>query len=150
MQAEEGLRLLRANVDTLITIPNQRLLQVVERAPLYAMLSGSLITSYAGGPGHLRLITTPGLINLDFADVQTIMTAWLWPSWGPAWRMAITVPSRPPTRRFPVPCWKNPPLTGPRRPLNVTGGPDMALHEIHERRPLSESAHEEAHIIFGA
>jgi cell division protein FtsZ len=46
MQAEEGLRLLRANVDTLITIPNQRLLQVVERALPYAMLFGSLMPSY--------------------------------------------------------------------------------------------------------
>ncbi|MBM3223432.1 MAG: cell division protein FtsZ, partial [Candidatus Tectomicrobia bacterium] len=75
VQAEEGLRLLRGNVDTLITIPNQRLLQVVDRGT-------SLRDAFRVADNVLRqavqgiadLIATPGLINLDFADVQTIMT----------------------------------------------------------------------------
>src|SRR5262249_56410128 len=75
MQAEEGLRLLRANVDTLITIPNQRLLQVVERGtPLRDAFRVADAILRQAVQGISDLITTPGLINLDFADVQTIMT----------------------------------------------------------------------------
>ncbi|MDH3604554.1 MAG: cell division protein FtsZ, partial [Candidatus Tectomicrobia bacterium] len=74
-QAEEGLHALRSCVDTLITIPNQRLLQVVDR-------NTSLKDAFGIADDILRqavkgisdLITTPGLINLDFADMQTIMS----------------------------------------------------------------------------
>ena len=76
MQAEEGLRLLRANVDTLLTIPNQRLLQVVGRGtPLREAFRVADNVLRQAVQGITDLIITPGLINLDFADVQTIMAS---------------------------------------------------------------------------
>ena len=75
MQAEEGLRNLRATVDTLITIPNQRLLQVVDRGtPLRQAFRIADNILCQAVQGIADLIAIPGLINLDFADVKTIMS----------------------------------------------------------------------------
>src|SRR3989454_11347564 len=153
MQAEEGLRLLRANVDTLLTIPNQRLLQVVGRGT-------SLREAFRVADNVLRqavqgisdLITTPGLINLDFADVQTIMIgmgqAIMGTGVGHGDNRAIEAAHQ----AISSPLLEETSIDGARGVLlNVTGGLDMALHEIHEAAAIiRESAHEEAHIIFGA
>ena len=74
-QAEKGIELLKSKVDTLITIPNDRLLQVVEKRT--SMLDAFKIADdvlLQGVQGISDLITVPGLINLDFADVRAIMT----------------------------------------------------------------------------
>lgn len=153
VQAEEGLRLLRANVDTFITIPNQRLLQVVPRGT-------SLRDAFRVADDVLRqavqgiadLITTPGLINLDFADVQTIMTnmgmAVMGTGMGRGGNRAIEAAHQ----AIASPLLEEASIDGARGVLlNVTGGPDMALHEIHEAAAIiRESAHDDAHIIFGA
>jgi cell division protein FtsZ len=153
MQAEEGLRLLRANVDTLITIPNQRLLQVVERGT-------SLRDAFRVADNVLRqavqgisdLITTPGLINLDFADVQTIMTGMGMAVMGTGVAHGDNRAIEAAHQAISSPLLEETSIDGARGVLlNVTGGPDMALHEIHEAAAIiRESAHEEAHIIFGA
>jgi cell division protein FtsZ len=153
MQAEEGLRLLRANVDTLITIPNQRLLQVVERGT-------SLRDAFRVADNVLRqavqgisdLITTPGLINLDFADVQTIMTGMGMAVMGTGVARGDNRAIEAAHQAISSPLLEESSIDGARGVLlNVTGGPDMALHEIHEAAAIiRESAHEEAHIIFGA
>jgi cell division protein FtsZ len=153
MQAEEGLRLLRANVDTLITIPNQRLLQVVERGT-------SLRDAFRVADNVLRqavqgisdLIATPGLINLDFADVQTIMTGMGMAVMGTGVAHGDNRAIEAAHQAISSPLLEESSIDGARGVLlNVTGGPDMALHEIHEAAAIiRESAHEEAHIIFGA
>ena len=153
LQAEEGLRLLRANVDTLITIPNQRLLQVVERGT-------SLRDAFRVADNVLRqavqgisdLITTPGLINLDFADVQTIMTGMGMAVMGTGVAHGDNRAIEAAHQAISSPLLEEASIDGARGVLlNVTGGPDMALHEIHEAAAIiRESAHEEAHIIFGA
>lgn len=153
MQAEEGLRLLRANVDTLITIPNQRLLQVVDRGT-------SLRDAFRVADNVLRqavqgisdLITTPGLINLDFADVQTIMTGMGHAVMGTGVAHGDNRAIEAAHQAISSPLLEESSIDGARGVLlNVTGGPDIALHEVHDAAAIiRESAHEEAHIIFGA
>jgi len=153
MQAEEGLRLLRANVDTLLTIPNQRLLQVVGRGT-------SLRDAFRVADNVLRqavqgitdLIITPGLINLDFADVQTIMggmgQAIMGTGVGHGDNRAIEAAHQ----AISSPLLEETSIDGASGILiNVIGGPDIALHEVHDAAAIiRENAHEEAHIIFGA
>lgn len=153
VQAEEGLRLLRANVDTLITIPNQRLLQVVDRGT-------SLRAAFGVADNVLRqavqgisdLITTPGLINLDFADVQTIMTGMGLAVMGTGVAHGGNRAIEAAHQAISSPLLEESSIDGARGVLlNVTGGLDMALHEVHDAAAIiRESAHEEAHIIFGA
>ena len=153
MQAEEGLRLLRASVDTLITIPNQRLLQVVDRGT-------SLRDAFRVADNVLRqavqgisdLITTPGLINLDFADVQTIMTGMGHAVMGTGVAHGDNRAIEAAHQAISSPLLEESSIDGARGVLlNVTGGPDIALHEVHDAAAIiRESAHEEAHIIFGA
>jgi cell division protein FtsZ len=153
MQAEEGLRLLRASVDTLITIPNQRLLQVVERGtPLRDAFRVADNVLRQAVQGISDLITTPGLINLDFADVQTIMTGMGMAVMGTGVAHGDNRAIEAAHQAISSPLLEESSIDGARRVLlNVTGGPDMALHEIHEAAAIiRESAHEEAHIIFGA
>src|SRR5204862_7850018 len=75
MQAEDGIRKLKEKVDTLIVIPNDRLLQVVDdKTALVNAFKAADEVLLQGVQGITDLITTPGLINTDFADVKTIMT----------------------------------------------------------------------------
>ncbi len=153
MQAEEGLQALRGCVDTLITIPNQRLLQVVDR-------STSLRDAFSIADTVLRqavqgisdLITTPGLINLDFADMQTIMSgmglAVMGTGIGVGEKRALDAAHQ----AISSPLLEESSINGARGVLvNITGGLDISLHEIHDAVAIiREVAHEEANIIFGA
>ncbi|MGE3537504.1 MAG: cell division protein FtsZ [Candidatus Tectimicrobiota bacterium] len=153
IQAEEGMRLLRANVDTLITIPNQRLLQVVDRGT-------SLRDAFRVADNVLRqavqgisdLITTPGLINLDFADVQTIMTGMGLAVMGTGVAHGDNRAIEAAHQAISSPLLEESSIDGARGVLlNVTGGLDIALHEVHDAAAIiRESAHEDAQIIFGA
>jgi cell division protein FtsZ len=98
------------------------------------------------------LITTPGLINLDFADVQTIMTGMGMAVMGTGVAHGDNRAIEAAHQAISSPLLEETSIDGARGVLlNVTGGPDMALHEIHEAAAIiRESAHEEAHIIFGA
>jgi len=152
-QAEMGLRALRSCVDTLITIPNQRLLQVVDR-------STSLRDAFGVADNVLRqavqgisdLITTPGLINLDFADMQTIMSgmglAVMGTGIGRGEKRAVEAAHQ----AIASPLLEESSINGARSVLvNITGGLDISLHEIHDAVAIvRESAHDDANIIFGA
>ncbi len=152
-QAEEGLRELKSAVDTLITIPNQRLLSVASRnTPLKEAFQKADDVLLQAVRGISELVTVPGLINLDFADVRSIMA-----EMGMAMMGAATVSGEnraveAAQRAISSPLLEDVSIKGARGLLiNVTGGPDMALYEVNEAASLiQEEAHEDANIIFGA
>jgi cell division protein FtsZ len=152
-QAEEGLRQLRTSVDTLITIPNQRLLQVVDRnTPLRQAFQVADNVLCQAVQGISDLIAIPGLINLDFADVKTIMSGMGLAVMGTGSACGENRALEAAHQAISSPLLEEASIDGARGVLlNVTGGPDMALHEVHTVAALiREAAHEEAQIIFGA
>lgn len=153
LQAEEGLRNLRATVDTLITIPNQRLLQVVDRGtPLRQAFRIADNILCQAVQGISDLIAIPGLINLDFADVKTIMSGMGLAVMGVGSAVGENRALEAAHQAISSPLLEEASIDGARGVLlNVTGGPDIALHEVHDAAALiREAAHEEAQIIFGA
>jgi cell division protein FtsZ len=152
-QAETGLAELRGVVDTLITIPNQRLLAVVDRGtPLVEAFKVADTVLLQAVQGISDLILVPGLINLDFADVRTIMAgmgmALMGAGVGKGEHRALDAAQK----AVASPLLDETSIDGARGILiNFTGGPDLSLHEVEEAaRVVQEAAHEEAHIIFGA
>lgn len=152
MVAEEGIEKLRSEVDTLIVIPNQRLMDVIDKKMtlLEAFKVADSVLGQAVG-GIADIITIPGLVNVDFADVKTIMkdsgTALLGigTSVGEnraamAARSAVTSPLLDLS------------IEGARGILfNVAGGPDLTMFEVDEAaRIISSAADTDANIIFGA
>src|SRR5437667_4403676 len=150
--AEEGIVNLKQNVDTLITVPNDRLLQVADKKmPLSEAFRLADDVLRQGIQGISDLITVPGLINLDFADVKTIMSTAgsalmaIGEANGDtravdAAHMAIASPLL------------DIDISGARGVLfNITGGLDLTLFEVNEAADIiSRAAHPEANIIFGA
>ena len=151
-QAEDGIAQLREEVDTLIVIPNDRLLSISDRqvSVLDAFRSADQVL-LSGVQGITDLITTPGLINLDFADVKSVMSEAGSALMGigsargddravAAAEMAISSPLLEAS------------IDGARGVLlSISGGSDLGLFEINEAAQLvSEAAHPEANIIFGA
>jgi cell division protein FtsZ len=152
-QAEAGLAELRGVVDTLITIPNQRLLAVVDRGtPLVEAFKVADTVLLQAVQGISDLILVPGLINLDFADVRTIMAgmgmALMGAGVGKGEHRALDAAQK----AIASPLLDETSIEGARGILiNFTGGSDLSLHEVEEAaRIVQEAAHEEAHIIFGA
>ncbi|HWM78734.1 MAG TPA: cell division protein FtsZ [Methylomirabilota bacterium] len=152
-QAEAGLAELRGVVDTLITIPNQRLLAVVDRGtPLVEAFKVADTVLLQAVQGISDLILVPGLINLDFADVRTIMAgmgmALMGAGVGKGQHRALDAAQK----AIASPLLDETSIEGARGILiNFTGGSDLSLHEVEEAaRIVQEAAHEEAHIIFGA
>ena len=152
-QAETGLAELRGVVDTLITIPNQRLLAVVDRGtPLIEAFKVADTVLLQAVQGISDLILVPGLINLDFADVRTIMAgmgmALMGAGVGKGEHRALDAAQK----AVASPLLDETSIDGARGILiNFTGGSDLSLHEVEEAaRIVQEAAHEEAHIIFGA
>ncbi|HTY79442.1 MAG TPA: cell division protein FtsZ [Candidatus Bathyarchaeia archaeon] len=153
LQAEAGLAELRGVVDTLITIPNQRLLAVVDRGtPLIEAFKVADTVLLQAVQGISDLILVPGLINLDFADVRTIMAgmgmALMGAGVGKGEHRALDAAQK----AVASPLLDETSIDGARGILiNFTGGADLSLHEVEEAaRIVQEAAHEEAHIIFGA
>jgi len=151
-QAETGIEALRDEVDTLIVIPNDRLLSISDRnvSALDAFRSADQVL-LSGVQGITDLITTAGLINLDFADVKSVMSGAGSALMGigsargeeravAAARMAVSSPLLEAS------------IEGARGVLlSISGGSDLGLFEINEAaRLVSESAHPDANIIFGA
>ena len=152
-QAEEGLRALRAHVDTLITIPNQRLLQVVDRGtPLRAAFRVADNVLRQAVQGISDLITIPGLVNLDFADMQTIMSGMGLAIMGTGTAQGEKRAVEATHQAISSPLLEESSITGARGVLiNITGGLDLGLHEVNDVVAIvRDTAHEEAHIIFGA
>jgi cell division protein FtsZ len=150
--AEDGIANLKQHVDTLITVPNDRLLQVADKKmPLKEAFRLADDVLRQGIQGISDLITVPGLINLDFADVKTIMSA------AGSALMAIGEASGESRAVDAAHQAISSPLldidiNGARGVLfNITGGLDLTLYEVNEAADIiSRAAHPDANIIFGA
>jgi cell division protein FtsZ len=152
-QAEEGLRALKSAVDTLITIPNQRLLSVASKnTSLRESFQKADDVLLQAVRGISELVTVHGLINLDFADVRSIMAEMGMAMMGAATASGENRAVEAATRAISSPLLEDVSIKGARGLLiNVTGGSDMALYEVNEAASLiQEEAHEDANIIFGA
>jgi len=152
VQAEAGIAALAEEVDTLIVVPNNRLLTVLER-------NTSMVEAFRVADDVLRqgvqgisdLVTLPGLINLDFADVRTIMSgagnALLGIGMGVGDRRAVDASEK----AVASPLLETS-MEGARSILlSITGGRDLSLWEVNEAaKAVAEAAHPDANIIFGA
>jgi len=151
-QADQGIQELKDSVDTLIIVPNDRLLQISDEGT--SMLDAFRMADqvlYQGVEGITALITTPGLINLDFADVRAILSnagsALMGVGQGSgenrseeAARGAISSPLLEAS------------IEGAKGLLlSIAGGSDLTLHEVHRAaEAITRAAHPDANIIFGA
>jgi cell division protein FtsZ len=150
--AEAGIEALKSQVDTLIVIPNDRLLQIADkRTGLQQAFSLADDVLRQGIQGISELITVPALINLDFADVRTIMSE------GGAALMAVGRAAGDDRARSAAEdaissALLDVTIDGARGILfNITGGPDLSLFEVNEAAAIiKESAHPEVNLIFGA
>jgi cell division protein FtsZ len=152
VQAEQGIRALRDTVDTLITIPNERLLNFVERGTSLGdafKIADDILRQAVQGISDL--ITVPGEINLDFADVRTIMHGMGMALMGTGVSSGEHRAVEAAQRAISSPLLEEASIEGAKGVLiNVTGGPDMTLFEVHEAASIiQEAADEEANIIFG-
>ena len=153
VQAEEGIRVLRNSADTLISIPNQRLLRVLDRStPLREAFKAADSVLRQTVESIANLIVVPGLINLDFADVRALMggvgLAAMGTGTGRGDRRAIEAAYL----AISSPLLEDTSIEGARSVLlNITGDQDMSLHEVHDAASvIREAVHEEADVIFGA
>jgi cell division protein FtsZ len=151
--AEAGLEALRECVDTVITIPNERLLSIIDRQT-------SLTAAFTLADDVLRqaiqgisdLILVPGLINLDFADVKTIMSGMGVAMMGTGLAHGEHRAMQAAQNAVTSPLLEDGSVNGARGVIiNITGGPDLSLLEVNEAScVIQEAAHEDANIIFGA
>ena len=150
--AEQGVQSLANEVDTLILVPNNRLLSVLDKQT--SMVDAFRVADDVlrqGVQGVSDLVTLPGLINLDFADVRTIMSdagnALLGIGMGHGEDRAVVAAQA--ATESPL---LETSMEGARKILlSITGGPDLSLWEINEAaKAVSEAAHPDANIIFGA
>jgi cell division protein FtsZ len=152
-QAEEGIEELKASVDTLIVIPNQRLLSIAAKTTtmLEAFHKADDVLLQAVR-GISDLIITPGLINLDFADVRTVMAEMGLALMGAASASGENRAIEAAQKAISSPLLEDISIQGARGVLiNITGGPDLCLHEVNEAASMiQEEAHDDANIIFGA
>ena len=152
MQAEEGIDQLREVVDTLIVVPNQRLLSLGGRnlSLLEAFKKADDIL-YQAVKGISDLIIVPGLINLDFADVKNIMSNMGMALMGTGVASGENRAVEAAQRAISSPLLEDNTIQGAHGILlNITGGPDMSLYEVNEASSLIQAeAHEDANIIFG-
>jgi cell division protein FtsZ len=152
-QAEDGIEELKASVDTLIVIPNQRLLSIAAKTTtmLEAFHKADDVLLQAVR-GISDLIITPGLINLDFADVRTVMAEMGLALMGASSATGENRAIEAAQRAISSPLLEDISIQGARGVLiNITGGPDLCLHEVNEAASMiQEEAHDDANIIFGA
>ncbi|HID54761.1 MAG TPA: cell division protein FtsZ, partial [Anaerolineae bacterium] len=150
--AEQGIEKLKEHVDTLIVIPNDRLLELTDkRMSLSESFNMADDVLRQGIQGISELITVPGLINLDFADVKTIMSE------GGAALMAVghgegEDRAREAAEQAISSRLLDVTIDGARGILfNVTGGPSMSLYDVNQAAAIiRETAHPDANMIFGA
>ncbi len=152
-QADLGIQELQDNVDTLIVIPNQKLLSISnERTPLLETFRKADEVLLQAVKGISDLINIRGLINLDFADIRTVMSAKGMAIMGTGRASGENRAVEAATAAISSPLLENISIEGATGIIiNVTGGPNMSLMEVNEASTLiTEAAHEEAEIIFGA
>ena len=151
-QAEVGIQALKDEVDTLIVVPNNRLLSVLDKHT--SMVDAFQVADDVlrqGVQGISDLVTLPGVINLDFADVRTIMSdagnALLGIGMGTGENRAVDAAAK----AVSSPLLETSMEGAHSILLSITGGRDLSLWEINEAaKAVSEAAHPEANIIFGA
>ena len=152
-QAEQGLAELKESVDTVITIPNERLLATIDRT---TTLSDAFTKAdnvlHQAIQGISDLILMPGLINLDFADVTTVMSGMGLAIMGTGSGEGQTRATDAATQAVASPLLEEASVDGARCVIvNVTGGQDLSMIEVSEAASIIHAAaHEEANIIFGA
>jgi cell division protein FtsZ len=153
VQSDRGLAELRDAVDTVITIPNERLLATIDRrTPLPQAFAAADDVLRQAIQGISDLILVPGMINLDFADVKTIMSgmgfAIMGTGSGTGEGRAIDAANG----AISSPLLEDASVKGARGVIiNLTGGPDFSLSEVNDAATIiQEAAHEDANIIFGA
>jgi cell division protein FtsZ len=152
-QADQGLDELREKVDTLITIPNDRLLHVVAReTPVEKAFEVADQVLLEATRGISDLITVPGLVNLDFADVRTVMQARGNALMGTGRGSGENRAAEAARAAISSPLLDDASIAGAEAILvNITGGKDLALHEVDEAAStILEAAGEDANVIFGA
>lgn len=151
--AQEAIALLKKEVDTLIIIPNQKLLDIVDKhvsmLDAFAMINDVLVQSVKG---ITDIITKPGHINVDFADVRTIMKGMGLAVMGNAKASGENRAQEATLKAITSPLLENMRIKGAHGVLlNITGGKDLSLHEISEAAQIIyEEAAEDAHIILGS
>jgi cell division protein FtsZ len=151
-QAETGIRQIKEHVDTLITIPNQRLLSVVEK---HTLLTDSFLKAdevlLSATKGISDLITTPGLVNVDFADVKTIMQNAGQALMGTGVASGIDRGEVAARMALHSPMLEDFSVEGARGVLiNITGGNDLTIDDMDQAvETVYEAAGSQAHIIFG-
>lgn len=151
-QADQGIEALAGEVDTLIVIPNDRLLEVLDQStPMVDAFQVADDVLRQGVQGISDLVTLPSVINLDFADVRSIMSdagrALLGIGMGSGPDRALIAAEKATSSPL-----LETPMDGAKSILlSVTGGPDLSLIEVSEAaRAVGEAAHPDANIIFGA
>jgi cell division protein FtsZ len=153
MQAERGLEALRDCVDTIITIPNERLLSIIDRStPLTDAFATADDVLRQAIQGISDLILVPGLVNLDFADVKTIMSGMGFAMMGTGIAEGQDRAVEAARRAISSPLLEGASVNGARGVIiNITGGPDLSLVEVSDASTIiQEAADEDANIIFGA
>ena len=151
--AEDGLKALRETVDTLIVIPNQRLLAIVDKnTPLRQAFHTADQVLHHATKGISDLITVPGLVNLDFADVKTVMAERGNALMGAGYSTGPNRAYEAAQSAVSSPLLDDVSISGAEALLvNVTGGESMTLHEINEAvSVVVDAAGHDANVIFGA
>jgi cell division protein FtsZ len=150
--ADEGIRDLRRHVDTLLVIPNQRLLGIVDKAtPLLEAFKVADDVLRQAIQGIADVITTTGHVNVDFADVRTIMSHTGRAVMGMGVSRGTNRAIEAAQKAICSPLLEEGSVEGARGVLlNITGGPNMSLHEIEEAASIiQQAADPEANIIVG-
>ncbi len=151
-QAEQGIENLKARVDTLITIPNDRLLSIAEKKTTMAnafIMADEILKQ--GIQGISDLISVPNLINLDFADVQTIMFDKGIAHMGVGFASGENRATDAAKQAIRSPLLETSIEGAKSVLLNITGGPDLGIFEVNEAADLIRQAvDQDANIIFGA
>jgi cell division protein FtsZ len=153
IQAEAGLEALRECVDTVITIPNERLLSIIDRRTTLNeafVMADDVLRQAIQGISDLILV--PGLINLDFADVKTIMSGMGVAMMGTGAAEGENRAMQAAQKAIASPLLEDSSVNGARGVIiNITGGPDLSLLEVNEAScVIQEAAHEDANITFAA
>ena len=152
IQAEAGIRELKNAIDTLIVIPNQKLLSFVGKQTPLTNAFGIVDDVLQQAVGSISdLIVIPGLVNLDFADVKTIMGNMGKAIMGSGSAVGENRAIEAAEKAISSPLLDDANIDGARQILiNITGGEDMTLAEVDEAATLiTQTAHEDANIIFG-
>jgi cell division protein FtsZ len=151
-QAEKGLAELAESVDTLLTIPNQRLLILDKSTSFFQAFQVADDVLRQAVQGISDIITIPGIINRDFADVKTVMKGMGYALMGTAVATGHDRAVEAARQAINSPLLEDTSINGARGILiNITGSSNLRLHEVHEASTIiQEAAHEDANIIFGA